>query len=269
MDGTQNRTRTCDNPEPELDGNECDGLATEYGTCILVVNGGWSAWSSYSSCSKECGGGTKTRSRSCTNPAPSNGGAYCPGDATQTSSCNTQSCPSSDIIDLPCGGCDIDGSSTWGNWDYCPSGTYARGIESKLDTTNSFWHDKEGMTGVGIRCSDGGFKTSSQTSGGWTGMKETSSALTGGELKYKDKGLGATGVRGLTCDSGETLDPPPLWNEGWWKGKKRCPANTVVVGIRTRVDRSWDKAGIVAVSFWCQYMPDAYLSSKGCYSSLR
>ena len=100
-------------------------------------------------------------------------------------------------------------------------------------------------------------------------MKETSSALTGGELKYKDKGLGATGVRGLTCDSGETLDPPPLWNEGWWKGKKRCPANTVVVGIRTRVDRSWDKAGIVAVSFWCQYMPDAYLSSKGCYSSLR
>ena len=100
-------------------------------------------------------------------------------------------------------------------------------------------------------------------------MKETSSALTGGELKYKDGNMGSTGIRGFTCDSGETLNPDSFWNEGGWKGKRRCPANTVVAGIRTRVDRSYDNAGIVEVSLWCLYVPSAHLSSKGCYSSLR
>jgi hypothetical protein len=50
------------------------------------VNGGWSSWGS---CSASCGGGTQTRT--CTNPAPANGGAYCSGASTQ--SCNTQLCP--------------------------------------------------------------------------------------------------------------------------------------------------------------------------------
>ena len=270
MDGTQNRTRTCDNPEPALDGNECAGLPTEVGSCILVVNGGWSEWSSYSSCSAECGGGTRTRTRTCTNPAPLNGGTYCPGDATETSSCNTQSCPSSRIIDLPCSGCDIDSDSDWGSWDDCSSGRYAIGIESKLDHSTGWLYDDEGLTGVRIKCSDGSLKYSSQTSAGtWQGMRTTSSALTGGELKYKDKGLGATGIRAPTCDSHETLEPDSMWNEGSWKGLRRCPANTVVAGIKTRIDNKDNKAGIVEVSLWCLYVPSAHLSSKGCYSSLR
>ena len=49
------------------------------------VNGGWSAWSA---CSATCGGGTQTRT--CTNPAPANGGSNCSGSSSQA--CNTQAC---------------------------------------------------------------------------------------------------------------------------------------------------------------------------------
>ena len=59
---------------------------------IFAVNCKWSNWRSYSSCSKTCGGGTQSRSRSKTiNEA--NGGS-CPGSSTMTRDCNTQNCPS-------------------------------------------------------------------------------------------------------------------------------------------------------------------------------
>ncbi len=64
-----------------------------------AVNGEWSDWTSWANitaCSKSCGGGTVTQSRSrvCNNPIPSNGGANCTGSATETQvvACNTQAC---------------------------------------------------------------------------------------------------------------------------------------------------------------------------------
>lgn len=56
-----------------------------------IVNGGWSAWSA---CSAACGDGTQTRT--CTNPAPANGGAACTGLSTQT--CNTGACACSGVL---------------------------------------------------------------------------------------------------------------------------------------------------------------------------
>lgn len=56
-----------------------------YGLYGPPVNGGWSPWSD---CSATCGGGTRTRT--CTNPAPANGGTACAGPGSQ--SCNMQSC---------------------------------------------------------------------------------------------------------------------------------------------------------------------------------
>lgn len=56
-----------------------------------AVDGGWSGWSSCvdaGGAPVSCGGGTETRT--CTNPAPANGGAACSGSATQA--CNTQAC---------------------------------------------------------------------------------------------------------------------------------------------------------------------------------
>ena len=56
-------------------------------SCMLLVrvHGGFTA---FSACSKTCGGGTRTRT--CTNPEPRNGGMGCSGHSRQT--CNTQAC---------------------------------------------------------------------------------------------------------------------------------------------------------------------------------
>jgi len=54
-------------------------------TSCTPVNGGWSSWSS---CSVSCGGGTQTRT--CNNPPPSCNGNSCQGVSSQT--CNTQPC---------------------------------------------------------------------------------------------------------------------------------------------------------------------------------
>ncbi|KAH3700175.1 hypothetical protein DPMN_075146 [Dreissena polymorpha] len=65
--------------------------------CVQVVNGGYTSWSSWGTCSVTCASGIWTRSRSCSNPAPQHKGADCTslGAATETSSCNTGiMCPS-------------------------------------------------------------------------------------------------------------------------------------------------------------------------------
>ena len=49
----------------------------------------WNAWSSWGSCSKTCGGGTKTRTRT---HGP-NHGQECSGSPTSSTSCNTDDCP--------------------------------------------------------------------------------------------------------------------------------------------------------------------------------
>jgi cysteine-rich repeat protein len=87
-------------------GEQCDDGNTTNGdgcssTCqleqISPINGGWSEWGV---CSVTCGGGTQ--SRTCTNPAPANGGTDCTGEATQ--SCNTNSCPGGSVATIGGGG---------------------------------------------------------------------------------------------------------------------------------------------------------------------
>ena len=47
------------------------------------MDGGFTQWTSFSDCSKECGLGTRERTRSCTNPAPQHGGQECEGITNQ------------------------------------------------------------------------------------------------------------------------------------------------------------------------------------------
>eukprot|EP00066_Takifugu_rubripes_P008599 XP_003974907.2 PREDICTED: complement component C7-like [Takifugu rubripes] len=77
------------------DGDNCkcvckpgtSGLACEQGAEVEgqpgVIHGSWACWSAWSSCS----GARRSRSRSCSNPAPQNGGQHCSGESTETSDC--------------------------------------------------------------------------------------------------------------------------------------------------------------------------------------
>src|SRR3989339_516001 len=81
---TQTQTQTSE-PEPQQS------------TIGVPVNGGWSAWSSWSACSTTCGGGTQTRTRTCSNPTPANGGLNCVGSSYENQNCNTQACVTNPI----------------------------------------------------------------------------------------------------------------------------------------------------------------------------
>ena len=60
---------------------------------IILVDGAWSGWASWSDCDVTCDSGTQSRGRSCDNPAPANGGDVCSGSAVETTQCTLDTCP--------------------------------------------------------------------------------------------------------------------------------------------------------------------------------
>jgi len=104
--GTQKRTRTV-TTWPCSNGAQCPAL-TETQNCntqACSTDCKVSDWSSWSACTKGCGGGTTTRTRTVTTQ-PCNGGASCP-PLSETGSCNTQPCKED---------CKV---SDWSNWGSC------------------------------------------------------------------------------------------------------------------------------------------------------
>lgn len=109
--GTMFKSRTCSNPAPQNGGRTCAGLSTQSQSCNsspCKVNGNWAAWGEWGICSKTCGGGYRRRDRTCTNPAPHNGGLACQGSSVQLANCNTQLCP---VVDGQWG--------LWSQWTPC------------------------------------------------------------------------------------------------------------------------------------------------------
>ena len=67
---------------------------------VASVDGGWGAWAFWSGCSVTCGGGVRSRSRSCDTPSPKGAGLACLRDdgsrtlmETKTEVCSNEICP--------------------------------------------------------------------------------------------------------------------------------------------------------------------------------
>ncbi|XP_028514725.1 proprotein convertase subtilisin/kexin type 6, partial [Exaiptasia diaphana] len=179
--GTQNRTRYCKNStstEKRCEGPASQSKRCNTQMCRVPVDGQYSGWSAWSQCTKSCGGGTRERTRTCTNPSPKNGGKNCKelGPSEDKGSCNTHACqrvckdvwPSfcgtnawicneeswktyvNQNCRYSCGLCQVDGRwstwSAWSTWDHC-SVTCGGGIKYRYRQCN-----KQRPRNGGISC---------------------------------------------------------------------------------------------------------------------
>lgn len=102
--GSQNRYRVCNNPGPAVGGTNCTGRDFDIRDCneqLCPVHGSWSSWSNYSECSHTCGTGIRSRTRTCSEPRPQNGGKLCKGDNKQPQLCNETECAGPEASPVP------------------------------------------------------------------------------------------------------------------------------------------------------------------------
>ena len=74
---------------------------------LRSVDGVWEEWGTWSTCSRTCGNGTRSRNRTCTGPFY--GGRDCEGDPDHWERCNTFNCPGMPLHrpSLPCRLCGL------------------------------------------------------------------------------------------------------------------------------------------------------------------
>ncbi|XP_037393266.1 SCO-spondin [Pygocentrus nattereri] len=102
--GLQSRYRFCSSPERAGNGLPCLGPDRQDQVCVLSPcsrDGGWSEWTSWTDCTKSCGGGVRSRRRECDRPATEREGDFCEGLKTELIACNMDPCPVSPCSAVP------------------------------------------------------------------------------------------------------------------------------------------------------------------------
>ena len=140
--GSQSKSRTCTNPAPSHNGLACVGDEAQQQSCgnpPCPIDGQWTEWTEWSMCSVTCGGGgSQSKSRTCTNPAPSHNGLACVGDEAQQQSCGNPPCP-------------IDGQWTeWTEWSMCSVTCGGGGSQSKSRTCTNPAPSHNGLACAGV-----------------------------------------------------------------------------------------------------------------------
>ncbi|KAM5295479.1 hemicentin-1 isoform 1-T1 [Glossophaga mutica] len=125
--GIQKRSRLCNNPFPANGGKPCQGSDSEMRNChhkLCPVDGGWSEWSPWEECTRSCGHGNRTRTRTCNNPSAQHGGRPCEGSAVEMIMCNIRPCP-------------VPGAwSAWQPWGAC-SRSCGKGTQTRTRLCNN------------------------------------------------------------------------------------------------------------------------------------
>ncbi|XP_022780212.1 coadhesin-like isoform X4 [Stylophora pistillata] len=136
----QTRKRRCTNPAPANSGKPCQGVAKETKGCNVKecpVNGNWSPWSAWSSCSKTRDDGLQRRMRECKNPAPVNDGDPCKGNASEVRTCSLQFCP-------------VNGQwGSWQAWSAC-SVSCRGGVQRRKRSCNNPSPAHDGTDCIGV-----------------------------------------------------------------------------------------------------------------------
>ncbi|XP_038068317.1 uncharacterized protein LOC119737785 isoform X1 [Patiria miniata] len=198
------RSRECTNPVPAWGGRDCEGNATDViPDCNpepCGVDGGWTDWSEWTTCTKTCGGGTTLRNRSCTDPLPTHGGRDCEGDGGEIEACHTERC--------------LDGAwSQWSPWSVC-SHSCRGGVQAR---SRSCTDPRPGLGGSD--CPDSGnMKSYSQ----WQRCNEQPCPIHGWWSSWS-----AWSACPVTCGGGYRVSarncsrPAPQW------GGEQCRGNAV------------------------------------------
>uniref|UniRef100_H0XAK9 Hemicentin 1 n=1 Tax=Otolemur garnettii TaxID=30611 RepID=H0XAK9_OTOGA len=125
--GIQKRSRVCNAPRPANGGKPCQGSDSEMRNChnkLCPVDGSWSEWSPWEECTRSCGRGNRTRTRTCSNPSAQHGGRPCEGNAVEIIMCSIRPCP-------------VHGAwSTWQPWGPC-SESCGKGTQTRTRLCNN------------------------------------------------------------------------------------------------------------------------------------
>lgn len=120
-----------------VDGYGVGKLYTTFVYKLKSVDGNWTSWSKWHTCSKTCGNGFQKRMRNCTNPAPANGGRPCNGISMETKICTMKPCP-------------VDGGwASWSDWTPC-SQTCGGGFQKRMRNCTNPLPANSGKTCKGV-----------------------------------------------------------------------------------------------------------------------
>ncbi|TKR82233.1 hypothetical protein L596_015987 [Steinernema carpocapsae] len=167
--GIQTRNRYC-TKEP------CDGSGSERMSCNLAVCPGisqqWTEWSQWSECSRLCGKGLRTRTRSC----PSSGSCF--GSSIDQSFCNEQAC--------------VVSSGQWSGWSAWGVCSVSCGAGVKRRTRHCQLGNCLGNFRESAVCNEGACLNYDATWGGW-GYWSTCSQTCGSGIRKRVRKCYGTG----------------------------------------------------------------------------
>lgn len=167
---------------------------------LVISDGQWSGWQAWSDCSVPCGQGVKTRTRTCNNPLPLNGGKNCVGSVNEVVLCDEGECS---VRDGKWG--------LWSSWSLCSS-TCSKGFRKRVRKCNNptpiNGKDCEGNNEIVEVCKDR--ECGEAVNGNWGLWSVWSSC-------DKTCGPGVKAKR-RSCDN-----PPPQW------GGKECEGDGMLI----------------------------------------